>query len=162
MCPFCCACYTRYKVIDEDLGQYTCFQGYCDNACCRAGMCCENNCPAFCLCLETVLCLGPSVSVSRLYAMDRWDLRPDPCDNQTIRFSNCLQVTACVCDIIAIFVPELRDCAQAMRLLADCAFYTTIGCMMSQVQSEVRYRRSNQQPLSSSPAEIPSSTAYKL
>ena len=32
---------------------------------------------------------GLSMSTSRMAVMDEYDLRPDPCDNQLIRLSNC-------------------------------------------------------------------------
>jgi hypothetical protein len=52
----------------------------------------KQKCPQFCLCLESTLCCGPAVSSTRAYVMDEYQLRPDPCDNQLVRFSNCLQI----------------------------------------------------------------------
>ena len=49
----------------------------------------EQRCPRFCLALESCLCLGLSMSSTRNFVMDTYDLRPDPCDNRLIRFSNC-------------------------------------------------------------------------
>ena len=49
----------------------------------------EQSCPEFCLCLEAFFCVGPSMSTSRMYVMDKHGLGYDPCDNRMIRFSNC-------------------------------------------------------------------------
>lgn len=67
-------------------------QGYMDNYCFHAGSCGERDCPSFCLCLEASLCVGPSMSSSRISMMDQYRLRPDPCDNRIIRLTNCLQI----------------------------------------------------------------------
>ena len=89
---------------------------------------------AFSLPLGT-LCLGCSVSYSRVYMMDRYDLASDPCkdmsfisccaiyllhmqmvgDNRLIRCINCLQMISCICDILAILIDSLRDAAEIMR-----------------------------------------------
>lgn len=89
LCPCCSAYYTRYRVLDGDMSKYICCQGYLNCACFRAGQCGERSCPEVCLAIETLCCLGPSMSSSRIYVMDMYDLRPDPCDNRLIRFSNC-------------------------------------------------------------------------
>lgn len=98
----------------------------------------EQNCPTFCLALESCFCLGPSISSSRLSVMDTYDLRPDPCDNRLIRFTNCLQCFACVFDILAIFIRELRHLQHVVRGIADFAFYTIIGCMVAQTMNELK------------------------
>ena len=139
--PCCFAYYLRYRVLDSDLSRYSCCQGYMDMLCFRAGMCNEQACPSFCLFLEACLCLGPSVSTSRLFVMDQYDLRPDPCDNQMIRFTNCLAILSCFCDIASIFHRDLRHLAHTIDLVAKCVFYSTIGCMVSQVFRELDYRR---------------------
>ena len=77
------------------------------------------------------------MSASRLYVMDLYDLRSDPCDNKMIRFTNCLMVMACVCDCLAICIKELRECALCLRTVANCIFYCTLGCMAGQVNREV-------------------------
>jgi hypothetical protein len=87
--PCCSAYYTRYRVLDGDMSKYICCQGYINCACFRGGSCGEQSCPELCLCLESFLCVGPSMSTSRLSVMDQYDLRSDPCDNRLIRFSNC-------------------------------------------------------------------------
>jgi hypothetical protein len=80
--------------------------------------------------------------------MDQYDLRPDPCDNQIVRLTNCLQLLACFCDIAAIFVRELRQLAHVLDMIANCVFYSTVGCMASQVNNEIDYRRKTQQEYS--------------
>ena len=115
-----------------------------DVFCFRAGMCNEQSCPEFCLGVESVICLGPSISSSRLFVMDHYDLRPDPCDNQLIRFSNCLALLSCVCDILSIFHRDLRHLAHTIDLISNCVFYSTVGCMTSQVLAELNFRRESQ------------------
>jgi len=44
-----------------------------------------------------------------MYVMEKYDLSSDPCDYRLIRINNCLQAAACICDILAIFIAELRQ-----------------------------------------------------
>ncbi len=44
--------------------------------------------------------------------MEKYDLASDPCDYRLIRINNALQILACVCNILAIFIAELRQIAQ--------------------------------------------------
>eukprot|EP01041_Mallomonas_annulata_P010827 gene10828-22587_t len=81
------------------------------------------------------------MSSSRMFVMDMYELQSDPCDNRVIRFNNCLQVLSCVCDILAIFEPQLRDLAQLIDLIARIVFYCTMGCMAAQVNFELDYRK---------------------
>lgn len=71
------------------MSKYICCQGYMNCMCFKAGSCGESSCPELCLCLESFCCLGPAMSSSRMFVMDQYDLRPDPCDNRLIRFTNC-------------------------------------------------------------------------
>jgi len=87
-CAPCCAYYTRYRVLDNDLSRYTCCQGYLAPCGCQAGSCGESSCPLLCLVLEAGCCPGPSMSTSRLYLMDKYQLRSDPMDNQIMRCNN--------------------------------------------------------------------------
>jgi hypothetical protein len=73
--------------------------------------------------------------------MDMHDLRPDPCDNRLIRFSNCLVALSCFCDILAICFAQFRDCAQCLDSLAQMVFYCTLGCMAAQVDREISYHK---------------------
>ena len=50
----------------------------------------------------------------------------------------CLRI---ICDIASIFVAELRDFANILRIIADIVFYCTVGCMISQVNEELKYQR---------------------
>jgi len=57
----------------------------------------------FGLCLEGCLCPVFSLSMARIHMMDKKEIRPDPMDFQIIHCSNCLQLLACVLDIVAYF-----------------------------------------------------------
>jgi hypothetical protein len=103
-CPCCSAYYTRYRVLEGDMNKYICCQGYLScGVCFQPGKCGERSCPEFCLALESFCCLGPSMSSSRMYVMDMYDLRPDPCDNRLIRFSNCRKLSDLLVPYFLIF-----------------------------------------------------------
>jgi hypothetical protein len=51
--------------------------------------------------------------------MDKKDLHPDPVDYQIIQFSNCMQMLACICHTAAYIVPDLRELAQIIDLIAE-------------------------------------------
>lgn len=140
-CTPCSTYYVRQTVLGGTLENYSCCQGYMDNQCFKAGKCGETSCPQLCLCLESFLCLGPSMSSSRMFMMDKYDLASDPCDRQMIRFVNCLMIFACICDILGTFMPELRDFSEMLRTIANCVFYSAMGCMAGQVHHEVNYRK---------------------
>lgn len=141
--PCCCAYYSRYRALDGDLTKYSCCQGYLDDKhCFKAGMYKEKSCPAFCLGVESLLCLGPSISSTRLFIMDRYDLRPDPFDNQIVRFNNCLAIVSSVFLIFSLCFRDIRGFARSLQDFSrDCVFYSTVGCMASQVLTEIHYRR---------------------
>jgi hypothetical protein len=139
--PPCSAAYLRYVALDRDMSRYSCCQGYMDNPCFRSGKCGEKSCPEFCLCMEVFCCLGPSVSSTRMMVMDQYEIRPDPCDNRLIRFTNCLLVMSCVCDLLSICYREIRHLAHLLHTISNCVAYTTIGCMASQVFREIAFRR---------------------
>ena len=144
------------------MSKYICCQGYLNCCCFKAGECCEESCPDCCLCLEALLCNSCAVSASRLYVMDKYQLSSDPCDYRIIRFSNCLQCLACkltafllhialcynhfmscivvgICDILAIFIEELRQIACFLDRLADLVYHIVSGCMTAQVIKLVLY-----------------------
>jgi hypothetical protein len=50
-------------------------------------------------------------------------------DNRLIRFTNCLSLLSCVCDVAAIFDENLRHLAQLIHVTAELVFYTVIGCV---------------------------------
>lgn len=141
---FCTPCSTynvRTTVLDGKMENYSCCQGYMNNTCFKAGNCGESTCPELCLCIESFCCLGPSMSSSRMYLMDKYQLASDPCDRQMIRFVNCIMMLACICDILALIDGSFRECADILRTIANCVFYSAMGCMAGQVHHEVNYRK---------------------
>ena len=126
----------RRKILDGDMTKYSCFrkrsmlncwtlsppcykiqssfsaEGYSDFCCIRAGSCGEQNCPNFCAFVEGCCCNCIAVSVNRTYLMDQYDLSSDPCDYRLIRINNCLQMLSCVCNLLALFVEDLRELAR--------------------------------------------------
>jgi hypothetical protein len=91
---------TRQKVLGGDMSKYRCCQGYMDDICCgivKSGQCCESTCPSLCLCVESICCIGPAVSSTRIFMMDQYQLSSDACDRKLIRLSNCLQGVSCMC-----------------------------------------------------------------
>ena len=88
-------------------------EGYFNVCCCvKAGSCGEQSCPDLCLFCEACVCNFAAVSASRMYVMEKYDLTSDPCDYRLIRINNCLQMLACVCSVLAIFIAELRELAR--------------------------------------------------
>ena len=116
------------------MSKYVCCQGYVNCCCFKAGSLGEESCPDICLCLEACLCNGCAVSASRLYVMDKYNLTSDPCDYRIIRFSNFIQLLACVCNILAIFIDELRQIAWILDRFADLVYHIVSGCMTAQVR----------------------------
>mmetsp|Transcript_16031 Transcript_16031/g.16148 ORF Transcript_16031/g.16148 Transcript_16031/m.16148 type:complete len:212 (-) Transcript_16031:167-802(-) len=144
--PFtsCCTQYfLRRKVLDGDMSKYSCFQGYSDCCCIRAGSLGEQNCPDCCLCLEACCCNCIAVSASRIYVMEQYNLGSDPCDYRLINFNNCIQALACICNILAMFIPDLREIARIIDCIADCVYHTVSGCMTAQTAYEVDYQKTN-------------------
>eukprot|EP00941_MAST-03F_sp_MAST-3F-sp1_P005445 g5445.t1 len=70
--------------------------------------------------------------------MEKKLLQPDPTDYQIIAMSNCLQLASCFCDILACFMPEFRDAAAIIDLIADCFTCSVGGCMAAQISAEVK------------------------
>ena len=95
-CAPCSTYLTRYRSLDSDLSTYTCCQGYYDGFCgFRSGRYCESRCPQLMLALESCCCLGPSMSASRLFVMDTYNLRSDEWDNRLIHMTNFLMIFSC-------------------------------------------------------------------
>ena len=115
---------------------------YFSQVCCciKGGACGEESCPCFCLCLEAHICNGAAVSASRALVMDQYDLVADPCDNQLMRFSNCLQYMSCVCHTLAVIDNSFDDLARIIDFIAELVYHTVSGCMTSQVATEVNYQ----------------------
>jgi len=142
----CCgfpACYYRKKVLEtfgRGVEDYTCFQGYIGPACGMdpASMCksCDGSMAA--LVCEGCCCPVTSLSIARMQLMDARDLHPDPVDYQLIHLSNACQLMSCVCDIVAIFVEDLRECAQILDVIADCITLSVSGCMGAQIEHELK------------------------
>eukprot|EP01040_Poterioochromonas_malhamensis_P000427 gene427-460_t len=141
--PFTC-CVTQYclrrKVLEYDMSKYTCCQGYFNICCFKAGACGEESCPDLCLCCESCFCNSFAISASRMYVMEKYDLTSDPCDYRLIRINNCLQLLACVCNILAIFVDSLRECARIIDWIANLFYHCVSGCMTAQVAYEMDYQ----------------------
>ena len=51
------------------------YQGYFNVCCCKAGQCCEQSCPEFCLFTESCLCNSLAVSATRSMVMDQYQLQ---------------------------------------------------------------------------------------
>lgn len=134
--PYTCGC-TQYllrrKVLDGDMSRYVCCQGYVRTCGFGPNMVGEQNCPDFCLCVEACFCNGCAVSASRMYIMDKYDLSSDPCDYRLIRINNCLQMLACICDILGAFIQGLETFATFINRVADLFFHCVSGCMTAQV-----------------------------
>jgi len=138
---FCCPC-AQYSIRERALGgdwsKYKCCMGYYDGCCFKAGKVGDSG-SQFCGILEACCCLSCAVSSTRMFVMDSRNIVPDPCDNQIIRFNNCIQLLSCVCHIAAIFVAELRDVAQIIDFIADMVFLTTQACMTAQADLELKH-----------------------
>ena len=88
----------RKKMLGENFeSEYSCCQmeavGFAP--CCANQCACFKDCPTLGLCLEACCCSALSVSFSRIYAMHRYNVRPDPWDWKCIEFSNCMQCLSC-------------------------------------------------------------------
>lgn len=146
--PMTCCC-TQYclrrKVLANDMSLYLCCQGYFNCCCFKAGEMGEQSCPDLCLGIESCCCNSLALSASRMYVMNKYDLKSDPCDYRLIRINNCLQALSCICDILAIFIKELREVARILDLIASLVYHCVSGCMTVQVSHEMDYQ--NQQPL---------------
>ncbi|KAJ1445599.1 hypothetical protein M885DRAFT_473383 [Pelagophyceae sp. CCMP2097] len=152
-CPVCCVscfclpcmnCYMRYQVLGRSLENYECCQGYMNGVCCfDSGFSRGSGC---CLIVEAYCCAGLSVSSTRMYTMNLYDLRTDPCDERLIACSNCLTCLSIICNILAAVSPQFDDLAQIIDCLADVLFYSVAGCMHAQVYNELQKRQFSVQP----------------
>jgi len=136
----CPACYFRKAVLEHGgngVDDYVCCQGYVPKLCCidfpntckgsAVGLCCEGCCcPIF------------SLSIARIHLMDMKDIHPDPTDYQIIQFSNFCQLLSCICNILAIFMPELEDLANLIDCIADTITASVAGCMGAQIAAELK------------------------
>eukprot|EP01035_Chromulina_nebulosa_P029724 gene29724-39421_t len=116
----------RKKILNDDMTKYSCFQGYFNFCCIKAGSCGESSSPDLCLFCESCFCNFAAMSASRMYVMEKYDLQSDPCDYRLIRINNCLQIIACFCDILAIFIGGLNEIARIIDHMAD-VFYHCVS-----------------------------------
>lgn len=165
-CPCCAACHLRKKLLGDSFAtEYSCCQmesvGF--QPCCYSMCECFKTCPDVGLCLEACCCTGCSLSFTRIHAMHKWQLQPDPMDYTCIQFSNCMQVLRCVCDILAIFNRSFEQAAHCVDCVADCAFHVTAGCMLAQTNHEINFRAMPSAgvatPVSSDVQPVPHATA---
>jgi len=110
----CCglpACYYRKKALEtvgRGVEDYVCCQGYFPGCCgCEPATQCQGQMAG--LLLEGCCCPTLSLSFTRILLMDVLKLQPDPVDYQMIAFSNACQVLACICDVLSMFIEDLRD-----------------------------------------------------
>lgn len=134
--------------------KYSCFQGYFDCCCCQAGACGEAHCPDCCLCLEAHCCNFMAVSASRIYVMEKYDLTSDPCDYRLIRINNCLQCMACICNVLSMFVSELKQLSRIIDFIAQLFYHCVSGCMSAQTAFEVDYQLTQGQPVAAHAARV--------
>jgi len=138
----CCAQYhLRVLALNNDMRHYKCCQGYFDcPPCFIAGSFGEEASPEVCLCIESCCCLHCAIQSTRFFVMDSRSIRPDPCDNRVIRCHNCLQILSCVLDLAACISgnEDVQQLAHLIRVIADCAYYTVLGCMTAQMALELK------------------------
>ena len=142
----CTSCYFRNKALAETPDMdgrppaggwpYQCCQGYIPRICCCPNPFHECNNP-ICVYFEGFCCPIFSLSITRIFLMDKLQIRPDPGDYQIIQFSNCLQCLACICQVAAIFIAPLKDLADCVDCLADIVTLSVAGCMGAQINAEL-------------------------
>ena len=136
----CTACWARKAVLDKyhnGVKDFVCCQGYVPKCCCvDVAECCPGNICG--LCCEGCCCPILSVSIARIHLMHTRNLRPDPCDWQLIACSNCLQLVACIFQILAIFIDALREAAQIIDCIADLFTCSVAGCMGAQIHHTIK------------------------
>lgn len=133
----------RRKSLNYNMSKYTCCQGYYDGFCCgmiQSNQLGEQNCPDLCAFIEGCFCNSCAVSATRLYVIEKYNLRTDPCDNRLIYLNNCIQLVACVFDILAIWMDELRNARAILDHIADLVYHITSGMMTAQVSIELDYQ----------------------
>jgi len=154
VCIPCAQFYIRRKALDYDMSRYSCCQGYYPICCFgQPNSCGAKDCPDFCLCLESLFCHSCAVSATRNYVMDQRGFQSDPCDRRLIRLNNCLQSLACICTIIACFVPACRDAAICIDRVADCVYCMTMGCMTAQVNYQLNCEKAEGAKMGQAPPQ---------
>eukprot|EP00523_Entomoneis_sp_CCMP467_P015621 CAMPEP_0168783926 /NCGR_PEP_ID=MMETSP0725-20121227/9950_1 /TAXON_ID=265536 /ORGANISM="Amphiprora sp., Strain CCMP467" /LENGTH=231 /DNA_ID=CAMNT_0008833943 /DNA_START=103 /DNA_END=798 /DNA_ORIENTATION=- len=148
LCYCCSQMYVRHKALNHvnpgsGWSDYQCCQGYFGGCCClQPGKCGDKQCPVPCMCLESCCCPGLAVSATSMVIRQKYQLELDKDDIRLIRCTNCLQILACCCYIVAC----LTDCdaidiaARVTGCLADAVFCSVAGCMTAQVNHEINLR----------------------
>lgn len=128
---------------------YRCCQGYFGGcACLQPGQLGEESCPLCCMTLESCLCPGLAVSATSMVIRHNYGLGLDEDDVRLIRCSNCLQIFACVCHLIAC----MTDCeaddkvACVVDMIADVVFCSVAGCTTAQCHHEIKLRENMSAP----------------
>merc|ERR1712216_908078 len=103
------------------------------------------------MCCEACCCPGLAVSGTRFAIMEHYMLSPDECDNRLIRFNNFIQCLSCICDCAARFDDSFEDMADCLNIIAEVVFFSTAGCMISQVNNEIAFREENEDTLLNAP-----------
>jgi hypothetical protein len=150
--PLCCcaggicapcgftACWSRKTVLEtleNGVDSFICCQGYVGKCACINPPDCLPGSPVG-LCLEGCCCPVMSISIARMHLMDKQSIRPDPMDYQIIQCSNFLQLLSCICNILALFVQELREAAAIIECIADIFTLSVAGCMTVQINTQVK------------------------
>eukprot|EP00038_Savillea_parva_P006457 m.163894 g.163894 ORF g.163894 m.163894 type:complete len:225 (-) comp12353_c0_seq1:298-972(-) len=133
----CCIMYLRHRALQGDMSKYQCCQGYMCRQCTEKCSSCEQSIPFVTLCCEAFCCSCFALSATRIYLQEERQIQSDPCDNRIIRFNNFIQILACICSILAIFISELREAAECINLIADIVYCMTSGCMQAQTYVEL-------------------------
>ena len=68
--------------------------------------------------------------------MDMKRLHPDPGDYQIIQFSNCMQMVACICHVLAYVDNNFRELAMIVDCIANIVERCVSGCMSAQLSLE--------------------------
>ena len=134
------ACWARKSILEKKMNgisDFICCQGYIPKCACLDPVKCFPGSPVG-LCLEGCCCAVLSISIARMHIMELESIQPDPVDYQIIQCSNFLQMLSCVCNIIAMFVAELREVAACIDLIADLFTCSVAGCMIAQVNAQLK------------------------
>lgn len=116
--------------------EYRCCQGYVPKCCCLdfpnmfAGQ-------HECLYVEGCCCPVLSLSITRIFLMDKLHIHPDPGDYQLIQFSNCMQMLSCICWMAAFVDRNFEQLAHIIDLIADIVTLSVAGCMCVQINDEL-------------------------
>jgi hypothetical protein len=145
LCPCCVSWKLRKDYLRGDMSKYVCCQNEIPSCCCfKPGSLGEESCPELCLCVESCCCTIQSVSSTRSATMRTYGLTSDPFDRKLIRCTNCLMCVSCLCTLCNC---EGKD---TVEKCVDAVVAVVMGCMLSQVDHELKYRRhaTNNTPLS--------------